>query len=47
MQESVEKSLQNLEFPKILSLLAGYAKNESVKDRIRSLKPASDLAAIT
>ncbi len=47
MQESVEKSLQNLEFPKILSLLAGYAKNESVKDRIRSLKPSSDLAAIT
>ena len=41
-----EKSLVNLEFDKVLALIAGFAGSNAAKDEVSSLRPFSDIDSI-
>lgn len=42
MTDLFEKSIQTLELPRVLELLAGQAQTEEGKDRCRALRPLTD-----
>ena len=42
MTDLMEKSLQTLEFPAVLELLAAQAVSDETKERVRSIRPSTD-----
>ena len=42
MTDLMEKSLQTLEFPAVLELLAAQAVSDETKERVRKIRPSTD-----
>ena len=42
MTDLMEKSLQTLEFPAVLELLAAQAVSDETRERVRNIRPSTD-----